>query len=180
MELLPVGWFYRANGNARELGVGSRRMRFVVSFALAGIVGLGAVGSALADDTVQKPSCTCQTAYDGGNPVGSIRHVKGDVTVSRTTGFLPAKAGDPLDLGSRVMASANASAFVRVGGCSIEVPAGSNLDVSSDGQNICLSVGGEKQAAAGSFNLPAALLGGGLIAGGIIAATHDSGSSVSQ
>ncbi len=180
MEFLPVGWFYRANGNARELGVGSRRMRFVVSFALAGIVGLGAVGSALADDTVQKPSCTCQTAYDGGNPVGSIRHVKGDVTVSRTTGFLPAKAGDPLDLGSRVMASANASASVRVGGCSIEVPAGSNLDVSSDGQNICLSVGGEKQVAAGSFNLPAALLGGGLIAGGIIAATHDSGSSVSQ
>lgn len=163
-----------------NFGVGSRRMRSVVKIALAAVVGLGGIGSALADDTVQKPSCTCQTAYDGSNPVGAIRHVKGDVTVSRTTGFSPAKAGDSLELGSRVMASANASASVRVGGCSIEVPAGSNLDVSGDGQNICLSVDGEKQAAAGSFSLPAALLGGGLIVGGVIAATHDSGSSVSQ
>lgn len=157
-------------------------MKLSAKSALAGIACSIWIGPVLADDAAQKPPCACATAYREGEPVGSIRQVSGDVTVSQVVGFGPAKAGAALDLNSRVMVGAKGFAAVRIGTCNISVPANSNLDVSRDGKNICLLVGNTAQAAGASgFRLPAAIIGGGaLLAGGIIASTHNDDNGVSR
>lgn len=145
-------------------------MKFA-AIALAGIVSSIGIVSARADDAVQKPSCVCTASYSGNGPAGSVRHVKGDVTVSQAAGYGPAKEGDALELGNRVMVG-NGSASVRVGSCRIDVPTNSTLDITRKGENICLALAGESASGTGGLGLPAALFGGGLAVGGIIALTH--------
>lgn len=154
-------------------------MKLAAVIVLGGIIGAAGIAPVWAEDAVQKPSCVCTATYSGNGPVGSVRHVKGDVTVSQSSGYSPAKPGDPLDFGSRVMVG-NGSASVAVGTCNISVPANSNLDIAQSGGNICVALAGPQASGTASLGLPAALFGGGLAVGGIIALTHDNDSSVSQ
>ncbi|RWD48761.1 hypothetical protein [Mesorhizobium sp.] len=161
-------------------------MNLTVKIALAGFVAsIGFPVSSFAQDT----SCTCTTPYQGAaNSIGSIGHANGDVMVSQAAGYGPAKAGSALDFGSRVVVGARGSAFVNVGGCNLDVPANSSLNISRVENNICLNVVGSEQTAAAvssehtgqiapggdrRSNTPLYIFGGMAGAAGILAATQD-------
>lgn len=165
-------------------------MKLIVNGVLAALVacvGLGPVAS-----FAQDVSCGCATAYRGpGNPVGSIRQVTGDVAVSQAAGYDSAKVGGALDFGSRVVVGPKGAAVVQSGGCKVNVPANSSLDISRVGDKVCLKVLGSEQTAAvpGSsnqgggggfkFGAPEAIFAGALLTTGVLAATQD-GNGVSQ
>ncbi|WP_287083503.1 hypothetical protein [Mesorhizobium sp.] len=159
---------------------GSKRMNLTVKLALAGFVasiGFGPVSS-FAQDT----SCTCTTPYQAAaNSIGSIGHADGDVMVSQAAGYGPAKAGNALDFGSRVVVGARGSASVNVGGCNLSVPANSTLDISRVENKICLNVLGSEQTAQtgnpnnNNDNTDLYIFGGMVGAAGILAATQDDG-----
>ncbi|MBN9220045.1 MAG: hypothetical protein J0I79_19040 [Mesorhizobium sp.] len=163
-------------------------MDLIVRTVAAGFVvsvGFGSV-SAFA----QEASCSCATAYHGpANPIGSIRAADGDVMVSQATGYGPAKAGNVLDFGSRVVVGPRGSASVAVGGCGIEVSANSSLDISRVEGNVCLKLVGSEQTAAiqpsggdaaGGFGPPEGIFAGALLATGVLAATQDDDNAVSR
>lgn len=122
-------------------------MNLIVRTATVGSVASVAFGSVSA--FAENASCSCATAYRGpANPVGSIRSANGDVMVSQAAGYGPAKSGNALDFGSRVVVGAKGSASVAVGDCNLDVPANSSLDVSRVEGNICLKLVGSEQTAA--------------------------------
>ncbi|RWM18213.1 MAG: hypothetical protein EOR73_18940 [Mesorhizobium sp.] len=153
-------------------------MNLTVKFALAGFVasiGFGPVSS-FAQDT----SCTCTTTYQGAaKSIGSIGRANGDVMVSQAAGYGPAKPGNALDFGSRVVVGAKGSASVNVGGCNLEVPANSSLDISRVENNICLRVLGSEHTAQiesdtnRRSNTPLFIFAGMAGAAAILAATQD-------
>ena len=165
-------------------------MKLVVKGVLAGLVAFVGFGSV--SSFAQDASCGCATAYQGpGNPVGSIRQVAGDVVVSQTAGYDTAKVGGALDLGSRVVVGPKGSAVVRAGGCNVTVPANSSLDISRDGDKVCLKVLGSEQTAAVpessnrggggfKFGAPEAIFAGAIVTSGVLAATQKDDSGVSQ
>jgi hypothetical protein len=163
-------------------------MNLTVKIALAGFIaasGLGPVSS-----FAQDAPCTCTTPYQGtASSIGSIGHANGDVMVSQAAGYGPAKAGNALDFGSRIVVGARGAASVSVGSCSMDVPANSSLDISRVENNICLKVVGSEQTAAAPAvssehtgqiapggtrsNTPLFIFGGMAAAAGILAATQD-------
>ncbi|TGP30220.1 hypothetical protein EN828_28260 [Mesorhizobium sp. M2D.F.Ca.ET.185.01.1.1] len=169
-------------------------MNIILKSALAGLVTLVGFGSApvFAQDT----SCSCATAYHGpANPIGSIRSVSGNVMVSQTAGYGPAKAGSALDFGSRLVVGAKGSASVQVGDCRLSVPANSSLDISRVENSICLKVVNPEHAASSvspeqtgaidpshkpAFGLPAQFFAGALLTAGVLAATQDNNNGVSH
>ncbi|MCP9234030.1 hypothetical protein NMG46_28125 [Mesorhizobium sp. LMG 17147] len=159
-------------------------MNLVVKSALAGLVASISFGPV--SSFAQDASCTCATAYQGvASSIGSIGHANGDVMVSQTAGYGPAKAGSPLDFGSRVVVGAKGSASVNVGGCSLNVPANSSLDISRVENKICLKVVGSEQTAAigdpGDKSwVPLGIFVGMAGAAGILAATQDDDNGVSR
>ncbi|MER9263447.1 hypothetical protein NKI63_02525 [Mesorhizobium sp. M0410] len=152
-------------------------MNLVVKSALAGVVVLA--GFAPVSSFAQDGSCTCATAYNGVNPIGSLGSVNGDVMISQVAGYGPAQAGGALDFGSRVVVGAKGSASVQVGGCNVKVPANSTLDISRVENKICLNVlGSEKTAQTGNpntntNNTPLFIFGGMALGAGVLAATAD-------
>ncbi|RWO20445.1 MAG: hypothetical protein EOS08_21485 [Mesorhizobium sp.] len=173
-------------------------MNLTVKVALAGFVasiGFGPVSSFAQDASAQDASCTCTTPYQGAaSSIGSIGHANGDVMVSQAAGYGPAKAGNALDFGSRIVVGAKGAASVNVGGCSLDVPANSSLDISRVENNICLKVVGSEQTAAAvssehtgqippgdnnRSNTPLFIFGGMVGAAGILAATQDDGKPAS-
>ncbi|MER9545622.1 hypothetical protein NKI72_26820 [Mesorhizobium sp. M0437] len=159
-------------------------MNLLVKSALAGVVVLA--GFAPVSSFAQDASCTCATAYQGSNPIGSIGHVNGNVMVSQVAGYGPAQAGGALDFGSRVVVGAKGSASVNVGGCNLSVPANSTLDISRVDNRICVNVlGSEHTAQAGnstgtSNNTPLFIFGGMALGAGVLAATADKDHGVSD
>ncbi|MER8370183.1 hypothetical protein [Mesorhizobium sp. M1378] len=158
-------------------------MDLVVKSALAALVVLA--GFAPVSSFAQDASCTCATAYNGVNPIGSLGRVNGDVMISQVAGYGPAKAGGALDFGSRVVVGAKGSASVQVGGCNLSVPANSTLDISRVDNKICLNVlGSEKTAQTGNTNsnnnTPLFIFGGMALGAGILAATADKDHGVSD
>ncbi|RWO01702.1 hypothetical protein [Mesorhizobium sp.] len=175
-------------------------MNLTVKVALAGFaasIGFGPVSSFAQDASAQDASCTCMTPYQGAaSSIGSIGQANGDVMVSQAAGYGPAKAGNALDFGSRIVVGAKGSASVNVGGCNLDVPANSSLDISRVENNICLKVAGSEQRAAVGVSpehtgqiaaggnrswVPAGIFLGMAGAAGILAATQDDddGGSVS-
>ncbi|MER9200811.1 hypothetical protein NKH74_16575 [Mesorhizobium sp. M0933] len=151
-------------------------MNLVLKSALAGVVALA--GFAPVSSFAQDGSCTCATAYNGVNPIGSLGSVNGDVMISQVAGYGPAQAGGALDFGSRVVVGSKGSASVQVGGCNVSVPANSTLDISRVENKICLNVlGSEKTAQTGNTNstnyTPALIFGGMALGAGVLAATAD-------
>ncbi|MCA0002016.1 MULTISPECIES: hypothetical protein [unclassified Mesorhizobium] len=136
----------------------------------------------------QDVSCSCAAAYRGpASAIGSIRSADGDVMVSQSVGYGPAKAGSTLGLGSRVVVGTKGSASVLVGGCNMNVPANSSLDVSRVGGNICLKLVGSERTAAiqpsggtSGFGLPEGIFAGALVTSGVLAATQDDDKAVSR
>ncbi|WP_136621048.1 MULTISPECIES: hypothetical protein [Mesorhizobium] len=161
-------------------------MKLVLKTVLAVFVaslGLGSVSS-----FAQDASCSCVTAYQGpAAPIGSIHSADGDVMVSQTAGYGPAKAGNALDFGSRVVVGAEGTASILVGGCNLDVPANSSLNISRLGNNICLKLVGSEHTAAiqpsgggGGFGAPEAIFAGALLTSGVLAATQDDDNGVSR
>ncbi|RWE64187.1 hypothetical protein [Mesorhizobium sp.] len=153
-------------------------MNLIVKSALVGLV--ASLGFAPASSFAQDASCTCATAYQGINPIGSIGRINGDVMVSQVAGYGPAQSGGALDFGSRVVVGGKGSASVRVGGCNLSVPANSTLDISRVDNKICLNVlGSEQTAQADSSNnddrTPLYIFGGMAGAAAILAATQGDG-----
>lgn len=152
-------------------------MNLVVKSVLAGVVVLA--GFAPVSSFAQDGSCTCATAYNGVNPIGSLGSVNGDVMISQVAGYGPAQAGGALDFGSRVVVGAKGSASVQVGGCNVSVPANSTLDISRVENKICLNVlGSEHTAQTGNSggitnNKPLWIFLGLAGGAGILAATQD-------
>ncbi|MER8823826.1 hypothetical protein NKH70_29330 [Mesorhizobium sp. M0991] len=151
------------------------------------LVGVVLAGFAPVSSFAQDASCTCTTAYQGANPIGSIGNVNGDVMVSQVAGYGPAQSGGALDFGSRVVVGGKGSASVRVGGCNLSVPANSTLDISRVENKICLNVlGSEKTAQTGNANdnnndkTPLFIFGGMALGAGILAATANKHHGVSQ
>lgn len=169
-------------------------MNLNVKIALAGLIASISFGPV--SSFAQDASCTCATAYQGvASSIGSIGHANGDVMVSQTAGYGPAKAGATLDFGSRVVVGAKGSASVNVGGCNVNVPANSSLDISRVENNICLKVVGSEQTAAVGVSsehtgqiasggtpswLPLGIFAGMAGTAGILAATQDNNNGVSQ
>ncbi|MCF6109001.1 hypothetical protein [Mesorhizobium muleiense] len=152
-------------------------MNLIVKSALAGFI--ASIGFGPVSSFAQDASCTCTTAYQGAaNSIGSIGHVNGDVMVSQAAGYGPAEAGNALDFGSRVVVGARGSASVNVGGCNLDVPANSSLDISRVESNICLRVLGSEHTAQidqdrNRSNTPLFIFGGMAGAAAILAATQD-------
>lgn len=160
-------------------------MNLVIKTALA--VFVASIGFGPTSSFAQEASCSCATAYHGpANPIGSIRSANGDVMMSQTAGYGPAKAGNALDFGSRVVVGAKGAVSVLVGDCSLEVPANSSLDISRIGNNICLKLVGSEQTAAiqpsggGGFGPPEEIFAGALLTTGVLAATQDNDDGVSR
>ncbi|TIL84184.1 MAG: hypothetical protein E5Y73_34560 [Mesorhizobium sp.] len=160
-------------------------MNLTVKIALAGFVasiGFGPVSSFAQDASAQDASCTCMTPYRGAaSSIGSIGQANGDVMVSQAAGYGPAKAGNALDFGSRIVVGAKGAASVNVGACSLDVPANSSLDISRVENNICLRMLGSEHTAQvppgnnNQSNTPLFIFGGMVGAAGILAATQDDG-----
>lgn len=140
-------------------------MELVLKTVLA--VFVASLGFGPVSSFAQDASCSCVTAYQGpAAPIGSIRSADGDVMVSQTAGYGPAKAGDALDFGSRVVVvGAKGTAYILVGGCNL--PDNSSLDISRLGNNICLKLVGSEHTAAiqpsgggGGFGAPEAIFAG--------------------
>ncbi|TIO30900.1 hypothetical protein [Mesorhizobium sp.] len=162
-------------------------MNLIVKSVLAGFI--ASIGFGPVSSFAQDAPCTCTTTYQGtASSIGSIGRADGDVMVSQAAGYGPAKAGGALDFGSRVVVGARGSASVNVGGCSLDVPANSSLDISRVENNICLKVVGSEQTAAvgvspehtgqvapggARSNTPLFIFGGMAGAAGILAATQD-------
>ncbi|KQV01160.1 hypothetical protein ASD12_01100 [Mesorhizobium sp. Root102] len=98
----------------------------------------------------------------------------------------PGQGWNALDFGSRVVVGANGAASVLVGGCKLDVPVSSSLDISRVGNNICLKLVGSEQTAAiqpsgggGGFGPPEAIFDGALLTTGVLAATQDDDNGVS-
>lgn len=168
-------------------------MNLNVKIALAGLIASISFGPV--SSFAQDASCTCATAYQGvASSIGSIGHANGDVMVSQTAGYGPAKPGTALDFGSRVVVGAKGSASVNVGGCNVNVPANSSLDISRVENNICLKVVGSEQTAAVGVSsehtgqiaggdrswLPFGIFAGMAGTAGILAATQDDDNGVSR
>ncbi|WP_292187626.1 hypothetical protein [Mesorhizobium sp.] len=181
----------RGRGAAGQKG--SKRMNLTVKVALAGFI--ASIGFGPVSSFAQDAPCTCTTAYQAAaNSIGSIGRANGDVMVSQAAGYGPAKAGSALDFGSRIVVGARGSASVNVGGCNLDVPANSSLDISRVENNICLKVVGSEQTAAvgvspehtgqiapggARSNTPLFIFGGMGLGAGVLAATQDDGDSVS-
>lgn len=155
-------------------------MNLTVKVALAGFVAL--IGFGPVSSFAQDASCTCTTPYQGAaSSIGSIGRANGDVMVSQAAGYGPAKAGNALDFGSRIVVGAKGSASVNVGGCSLDVPANSSLDISRVENNICLRVLGSEHTAQITpdsnrrSNTPLFIFAGMAGAAAILAATQDDG-----
>ncbi|CAH2394813.1 hypothetical protein [Mesorhizobium ventifaucium] len=164
-------------------------MNLTVKVALAGFV--ASIGFGPVSSFAQDASCTCTTPYQGAaGSIGSIGRANGDVMVSQAAGYGPAKAGNVLDFGSRIVVGAKGSASVKVGGCNLEVPADSSLDISRVENNICLKVVGSEQTAGAvssehtgqiaagaraNSRLPLFIFGGMAGTAGILSATQDDG-----
>lgn len=162
-------------------------MNLMVKSVLAGFV--ASIGFGPVSSFAQDASCTCTTTYQGtASSIGSIGRADGDVMVSQAAGYGSAKAGGALDFGSRVVVGARGSASVNVGGCNLDMPANSSLDISRVENNICLKVVGSEQTAAvgvspehtgqiapggARSNTPFFVFGGMAGAAGILAATQD-------
>ena len=83
-------------------------MNVIVKSALAGFV--ASIGFGPVSSFAQDASCTCTTPYQGAaNSIGSIGRANGDVMVSQAAGYGPAKAGNALDFGSRIVVGAKGS-----------------------------------------------------------------------
>ncbi|TIP30570.1 MAG: hypothetical protein E5X67_01775 [Mesorhizobium sp.] len=173
-------------------------MNLTVKVALAGFV--ASIGFGPVSSFAQDASCTCTTPYQGAaNSIGSIGRANGNVMVSQAAGYGPAKVGNALDFGSRVVVGARGSASVNVGGCNLDVPANSSLDIFRVENNICLKVVGSEQTVAGvssehtgqiapppvpavpnfGVGLPAGIFLGVSLGAVVAAATQDDGDSVS-
>ncbi|MER8436316.1 hypothetical protein NKH36_27165 [Mesorhizobium sp. M1312] len=155
-------------------------MNLTVKIALAGFV--ASIGFGPVSSFAQDAPCTCTTPYQAAaNSIGSIATANGDVMVSQAAGYGPAKAGSALDFGSRVVIGARGSASVNVGGCNLDVPANSSLDISRVENNICLRMLGSEHTAQvppgdnDRSNTPLFIFGGMAGAAGILAATQDDG-----
>ncbi|MCF6118018.1 hypothetical protein L2449_14135 [Mesorhizobium muleiense] len=163
-------------------------MNLTVKVALAGFV--ASIGFGPVSSFAQDASCTCMTPYQGAaSSIGSIGQANGDVMVSQAAGYGPAKAGNALDFGSRIVVGAKGAASVNVGGCNLDVPANSSLDISRVENNICLKVVGSEQTAAAVSSehtgqigaggnrswVPLGIFAGMAGAAGILAATQDDG-----
>jgi hypothetical protein len=153
-------------------------MNLTVKIALAGFV--ASIGFSPVSSFAQDTSCTCTTTYQGAaTSIGSIGQANGDVMVSQAAGYGPAKAGNALDFGSRVVVGAKGAASVNVGGCNLDVPANSSLDISRVENNICLRVLGSEHTAQidpgnnNRSNTPLFIFAGMAGAAGILAATQD-------
>jgi hypothetical protein len=159
-------------------------MKSILNVALLGLVASVGFGPVLA---FAQDACSCSTAYMGPDAIGSIKQVNGDAMVSQAAGYEPAKAGNVLDFGSRLVAGPKGSASVQVGGCNISVPANSTLDISRVGNKICLKVLGSEQTAAlpenrlvPKFGFPELFFAGALLTTGVAAATQNNDNPVSQ
>ncbi|MER8383472.1 hypothetical protein [Mesorhizobium sp. M1399] len=145
-------------------------MNLVLKSALAGVVVLA--GFAPVSSFAQDGSCTCATAYNGVNPIGSIGSVNGDVMISQAAGYGPAQAGGALDFGSRVVVGGKGSASVNVGSCNLSVPANSTLDISRVENKICLNVLGSEKTAqtdnSNNENKTPLIIFGGMAAGALV------------
>lgn len=160
-------------------------MNLTVKVALAGFV--ASIGFGPVSSFAQDASCTCTTAYQGtANSIGSIGRANGEVMVSQAAGYGPAKAGNALNFGSRVVVGAKGSASVNIGGCNLDMPANSSLDISRVESNVCLKMLGSEHTAqippdGDDDDLTPLLIFGGMAgAAGILAATQDDGEPASK
>ncbi|GLS34415.1 hypothetical protein GCM10010869_00030 [Mesorhizobium tianshanense] len=168
-------------------------MNLMVKSVLAGFI--ASIGFGPVSSFAQDASCTCTTTYQAtAGSIGSIGRADGDVMVSQAAGYGPAKVGNALDFGSRIVVGARGSASVNVGSCNLDVPANSSLDISRVENNICLKiVGSEQTAAAVSYEhtgqigqggnqslIPLGIFGGAALGAGVLAATQDTDNGVSR
>lgn len=161
-------------------------MNPIAKNALAFFVAL--VGFSSGPSFAQDGTCACVTAYrNAAGPIGHLGSVNGDVMISQAAGYGPAKAGNALDFGSRVVVGQKGSASILVGTCKLSVPSNSSLDISRVGNNICLKAVGSEQTAAinrsghvGGFGPPEAIFAGALITTGVVAAVQNNNNAVSH
>jgi hypothetical protein len=93
---------------------------------------------ASAKDLAARAPCTCETQSNGG---GVFASVDGEVSTLGTNGFVPAREGAPISVGTRVVV-ARGSAILRFADRCRNVAVGPNsdVDVTRVGKNICIRV----------------------------------------
>lgn len=144
----------------------------------AGILGLFAIP---AQAQQAKPAqcdveCTCWTPLVP-SPVGSVVSSGGIVQASTATGYGPAPAGTPLNLGSQMTIGAASQANIVVGAqCNLDITSNSDVTVTEQCGQICVQVtqNTAPPVVAGGGALPLIILGtGAAVAAGIILLDDD-------
>jgi hypothetical protein len=164
-------------------------MSILKMVAIAGLAGFGSSMASLA--WAQSCQCTVVAPADG-SPIGSISSVEGDVRISERLDYIPARAGEALVAGRRILVGQGA-AGVSIGGCQIAMTPNTSLTLLSVDQNVCAALEVEAapltEAARTTGNsgaLIGAVLGVGGIAGIVAIAVSsggddsDDGNGVSQ
>jgi len=110
-----------------------------------------------------------------------ITLANGQVLVTQNAQTSEAVPGSSVLPGARISTGANSSAAVRVGRCSISIPAVSELTISEQGPQLCLALSSAAPAAvAGGIGVVPAVVFGTVVAGvGIAAAVADDDNKVS-
>jgi|GEM_PF-2784748 len=144
-----------------------------LSFSLTGVL----LGS-----NAQAEECTCiipQQAAAGG-VIGSITALSGKAILTSSAGPASAATGSTISNGDQLAVGSQSSASVAlVNGCSLQLPSGADLVMSSTGDNICVTVNTTAtsapiQAGAGaSSNVPLGMFGAMMTGAAIMTLTED-------
>lgn len=151
-------------------------LRFFIALSVFGVVNLFAVNSALA----QAANCACNVPLGSA---GAISEIKGDVLISQQAGFQSASGISQFSEGSRIIIGQASEATLSLPGCAVNLNKASTVSLMNINNQLCLRVeetyAGAEVASASRSWVPAAIFGG-IIAGGAIIAIADNGKPVSR
>ncbi len=147
-----------------------------MALSLCSLVNILAVNPVLAQDI------TCQCNLPIGS-TGTVSQVKGDVLVSQQAGFQSATRISQFSEGSRIIVGQASEATLNLPGCAVNLNKASTVSLMNVNNQLCLRVeetyAGAGVASASPSWVPAAIFGG-IIAGGAIIAIADDGKPVSR
>lgn len=151
-------------------------LRFIIALSVVGVINLFAVNSAFA----QAPNCACNAPLGSA---GAISEIKGDVLISQQSGFQGAQGISQFAEGSRIIIGQSSAAILSLPGCSLNLNKASTVSLVKVNDQLCLRVeetyAGARVASAPRSWVPAAIFGG-VLAGGAIIAIADDGKPVSR
>lgn len=151
-------------------------LHIFIALSVFGVVNLFAVNFALS----QAANCACNVPLGSA---GAISEIKGDVLISQQAGFQSAQGITQFAEGSHIIIGQSSAAILSLPGCSVNLNKASTVSLVKVNNQLCLRVdetyAGTRVSSAPRSWVPAAIMGG-VLAGGVIIAIADDGKPVSR